>query len=189
MQTRQLGDPLDWSTDIGPVIDISAQQQLLEHIESFRARGQLIFQTAAPSIGFFVPLTLIRLTQLDELSREAFGPILHIIRYADNNLDAVVDEINQTGFGLTCGLHSRNLQRAQTLARRLRVGNCYINRDMIGAVVGVQPFGGNGKSGTGPKAGGPHYLQRFVIEQTITINTAAIGGDAQLLSASPPRFQ
>jgi len=182
MQTRHLGDPLDWSTDIGPVIDVTAQQLLLEHIELFRTRGQLLFQTQAPKLGLFIPLTLIRLTRLNELTREAFGPILHIIRYSDNDVDTVVDEINQSGFGLTCGLHSRNLQRAQTLARRLRVGNCYINRDMIGAVVGVQPFGGNGKSGTGPKAGGPHYLHRFVMEQTITINTSAIGGDAHLLA-------
>jgi RHH-type proline utilization regulon transcriptional repressor/proline dehydrogenase/delta 1-pyrroline-5-carboxylate dehydrogenase len=114
-----------------------------------------------------------------------FGPILHVIRYSADALDRVVDAINATGFGLTLGIHSRIDSAARDLAQRLRVGNVYVNRNMIGAVVGVQPFGGRGLSGTGPKAGGPHYLHRFTTEQTLTINTAAVGGNATLLSLSP----
>ncbi len=185
LQTIRLGDPLDWSTDIGPIIDRDAQQQLQLHVEKFRAQGRVLFQGDAPKTGSFFAPTLIRLHALGELTEEAFGPILHIVHYDENAIETVIDDINAAGFGLTCGIHSRNLQRARDLALRLRVGNCYINRDLIGAVVGVQPFGGCGKSGTGPKAGGPNYLHRFLTEQTITINTAALGGDLQLLSRAP----
>jgi RHH-type transcriptional regulator, proline utilization regulon repressor / proline dehydrogenase / delta 1-pyrroline-5-carboxylate dehydrogenase len=111
-----------------------------------------------------------------------FGPILHVIRYSASAMDKVVEAINATGYGLTLGIHTRIDSVAQDLARRLRVGNVYVNRNMIGAVVGVQPFGGRGLSGTGPKAGGPYYLHRFATEQTVTINTAAVGGNTTLLS-------
>ena len=188
LQTLRIGDPTDWSTDIGPVIDAASKQAIFDHIEQFRAQGRVLFQCHAESAtGHFVAPTLIRLSNLDELKHEAFGPILHVIRYDTDATDSVIDAINRAGFGLTCGIHSRNLQRAQAFAQRLRIGNCYINRDMIGAAVGTQPFGGCGKSGTGPKAGGPHYLLRFVTEQTITINTAAIGGDPRLLSGALPQ--
>ena len=116
------------------------------------------------------------------LPREVFGPVLHIIRYASNRLDKVIDDINQSGYGLTLGIHSRIETRAEDIRRRVRVGNVYVNRNMIGAVVGVQPFGGMGLSGTGPKAGGPQYILRFANEQTYTVNTAAVGGNANLLS-------
>ena len=111
-----------------------------------------------------------------------FGPILHVIRYRSDELDKVIDAINHSGYGLTLGIHSRIDTTIQYIQGRARVGNCYVNRDMIGAVVGVQPFGGEGLSGTGPKAGGPDYLRRFAVERTLTINTAAVGGNTSLLS-------
>ena len=119
---------------------------------------------------------------LSELTREVFGPIVHVIRYRADELDKVIDAINATGYGLTLGIHTRVDASARYIASRVRSGNVYVNRNMIGAVVGVQPFGGRGLSGTGPKAGGPYYLHRFATEQTITINTAAIGGNASLLT-------
>jgi RHH-type proline utilization regulon transcriptional repressor/proline dehydrogenase/delta 1-pyrroline-5-carboxylate dehydrogenase len=124
----------------------------------------------------------VEIATLDLLTREVFGPVLHVVRFRADALDAVIDSINRTGYGLTLGIHSRIEGQAQYIASRCRVGNVYINRNMIGAVVGVQPFGGQGLSGTGPKGGGPYYLQRFSTEQTISINTAAIGGNASLLS-------
>ena len=119
---------------------------------------------------------------LDVLEKEVFGPILHVITYAANRLDQVADAVNATGYGLTFGIHSRLEGFAERIAARARVGNVYVNRNMIGAQVGVQPFGGMGLSGTGPKAGGPHYVERFGVEQTVTTNTAAVGGNATLLS-------
>ncbi len=134
--------------------------------------------------GFFVAPVVLKLEQLDELEHEQFGPILHVLRYQAAEIDQVIASINRTGYGLTCGIQSRNEQFAAYLDSKLRVGNLYINRNLIGAVVGVQPFGGMGLSGTGPKAGGPHYLLRFATERTRTINTAAIGGNASLLAQS-----
>jgi len=119
--------------------------------------------------------------RLDLLEREVFGPILHVVRYAGSRLDAVIDAINRSGYGLTLGIHSRIDATVRHIQRRARVGNTYVNRNQIGAVVGVQPFGGEGLSGTGPKAGGPHYLYRFAVERTFTVNTAAVGGNAALL--------
>jgi RHH-type proline utilization regulon transcriptional repressor/proline dehydrogenase/delta 1-pyrroline-5-carboxylate dehydrogenase len=182
LQQLTLGDPLSWSTDIGPIIDNQARAQLLEYIAQQQNRGRVLMQLTAPVDGLFVAPTVIRLQHIKELPYEPFGPILHIIRYAEQTLGTVIDAINACGYGLTCGIHSRNEALALQLAERLRVGNIYINRDMIGAVVGAQPFGGMGKSGTGPKAGGPHYLQRFTAEKTISINTSALGGDYRLLS-------
>ena len=126
--------------------------------------------------------TLIELDGIDQLEREVFGPILHVVRYRAESLDAVIDAVNATGYGLTLGIHSRIDETVRHIASRVRVGNVYVNRNMIGASVGVQPFGGEGLSGTGPKAGGPHYLLRFAVERTLTINTAAAGGNATLLA-------
>jgi RHH-type proline utilization regulon transcriptional repressor/proline dehydrogenase/delta 1-pyrroline-5-carboxylate dehydrogenase len=130
---------------------------------------------------FFAPLA-VEIDSLERLQREVFGPVVHVLSYRAKDLDAVVAAVNRLGFGLTLGIHTRIDGLAQRVARALRVGNVYINRNMIGAVVGVQPFGGMGLSGTGPKAGGPHYLHRMATEQTITTNTSAIGGNAGLLS-------
>jgi RHH-type proline utilization regulon transcriptional repressor/proline dehydrogenase/delta 1-pyrroline-5-carboxylate dehydrogenase len=180
MQQLRLGDPIEWQTDVGPVIDPDAKASLVRYLTEHSS--QLLFQLDARATGNFVPPTLLRVMRIDEVNREAFGPILHILRYRESETHGLIDQINAMGFGLTCGIHSRNHVKAVNLAMRLRVGNIYINRDIIGANVGAQPFGGMGKSGTGPKAGGPHYLFQFTSEKTITTNTAALGGDHKLLS-------
>jgi RHH-type proline utilization regulon transcriptional repressor/proline dehydrogenase/delta 1-pyrroline-5-carboxylate dehydrogenase len=131
--------------------------------------------------SFFAPRAYA-LKSLDQLHKEVFGPVLHVIRWKADQLDAVIDAINATGYGLTLGIHSRIDETVDKIATRIKVGNCYVNRNQIGAVVGVQPFGGQNLSGTGPKAGGPHYLPRFTTEKTVTVNTTAAGGNASLLT-------
>ncbi len=177
-------DPFSRATDLGPVIDADARNALLKHIETLKAADRLIAETPLPEglDGHFVAPVAFRLESIKQLDREHFGPVLHVITWRNDSLDKVIDEINATGFGLTLGIHSRNEDTALHIDRRVRIGNVYINRNQIGAVVGVQPFGGMGLSGTGPKAGGPHYLLRFVTERTRTINTTAVGGNASLLS-------
>lgn len=186
MQELQLGDPRQLATDVGPVIDAGAREKLQDHIECYRQRGLVLAETPRPETwlaqGQFVAPVAIRLTSMDELESEHFGPVLHVIRYRSQDVDNVIDSINRCGFGLTFGIQSRNEGLARHLESRIRAGNVYVNRNMIGAVVGVQPFGGMGLSGTGPKAGGPHYLLRFITEKIRTINTAAIGGNASLLA-------
>ncbi|MFN3579454.1 MAG: bifunctional proline dehydrogenase/L-glutamate gamma-semialdehyde dehydrogenase PutA [Pseudomonas sp.] len=184
MAELHVGNPFSRATDVGPVIDAEARTQLLKHIESLKVADRLIAETPLPTDlnGHFVAPAAFRLDSIKQLDREHFGPILHVITWRNDGLDKVIDEINETGFGLTLGIHSRNEETAQHIDRRVRIGNVYINRNQIGAVVGVQPFGGMGLSGTGPKAGGPHYLLRFVTERTRTINTTAVGGNASLLS-------
>jgi RHH-type proline utilization regulon transcriptional repressor/proline dehydrogenase/delta 1-pyrroline-5-carboxylate dehydrogenase len=179
-----LGDPARLATDVGPVIDDDALSMLQRHAVEVVKGARWSHRTPAPAIGagrFFAPLA-VEIGSLADLKREVFGPIVHLVRYRARDLDAVIGAINAMGYGLTLGIHTRIDGLAQKVARELRVGNVYINRNMIGAVVGVQPFGGMGLSGTGPKAGGPHYLHRMATEQTITTNTAAIGGNAGLLS-------
>jgi RHH-type proline utilization regulon transcriptional repressor/proline dehydrogenase/delta 1-pyrroline-5-carboxylate dehydrogenase len=183
MAELAIGSPAQLRTDVGPVIDPDAQQGLLAYIE--RHRAQIRYRCELPSgheVGLFVPPTLIELERVGDLEGEVFGPVLHAVRYRADAIDALVDEVNALGYGLTLGVHSRIDSFATRIAERARVGNVYVNRNMIGAVVGVQPFGGMGLSGTGPKAGGPHYLARFATEQTVTVNTAAVGGNATLLS-------
>ena len=179
-----IGDPARLDTDVGPVIDADALSMLERHAAEVvkGARWSHRAPAKGPEGGrFFAPLA-VELGSLADLKREVFGPIVHLVRYRARDLDAVISAINAMGYGLTLGIHTRIDGLAQKVARELRVGNVYINRNMIGAVVGVQPFGGMGLSGTGPKAGGPHYLHRMATEQTITTNTAAIGGNAGLLS-------
>jgi RHH-type proline utilization regulon transcriptional repressor/proline dehydrogenase/delta 1-pyrroline-5-carboxylate dehydrogenase len=178
-----IGSPRLLATDVGPVIDPDAQKALLAYIE--RHRAQIRYQcelSSAHGSGLFVPPTLIELERVADLEGEVFGPVLHVVRYRADAIDALIDEVNRLGYGLTLGVHSRIDSFAARIADRARVGNVYVNRNMIGAVVGVQPFGGMGLSGTGPKAGGPHYLPRFATEQTVTVNTAAVGGNTTLLS-------
>ncbi|MEP2619090.1 MAG: bifunctional proline dehydrogenase/L-glutamate gamma-semialdehyde dehydrogenase PutA [Marinomonas sp.] len=168
MQEQSVGLPYLHSTDVGPVIDKKAQNMLLDHIEHMKAAGKLIAQAALPEFadkGTYVAPTAFEIDSIDQLTDEKFGPILHVVRYKARDLNKIIDTINNSGFGLTLGVHSRNETTCANIASRARVGNLYINRDQVGAVVGVQPFGGQGLSGTGPKAGGPHYLQRFAIEQ------------------------
>jgi len=162
-----IGDPADLATDVGPVIDEAARAGLEAHIAAMRGAGHRVSQCSLPAscaAGSFVPPTLIEIGSLDELEREVFGPVVHVLRFAGGiaGLDSLVDAINATGYGLTFGMHSRIDESIARVVGRLRVGNRYINRNMIGAVVGVQPFGGEGKSGTGPKAGGPFYLPRLL---------------------------
>ncbi|KJF95911.1 pyrroline-5-carboxylate dehydrogenase [Photobacterium angustum] len=173
MAELKVGDPQLHATDVGPVIDLAAKQKLLTHIESLKNQARLICQTPLPescASGDFVPPTAIEIQHIDLLEQEHFGPILHIVRFKASEIDQVVNQINQTGFGLTMGIHSRNERTYSEIASRAKVGNCYINRDQVGAVVGVQPFGGRGLSGTGPKAGGPHYLYRFMQSTIAPIN-------------------
>lgn len=185
LQRIQLGDPQHYATDCGPVIDHKAQSNLDNHIERWRVAGRVLAEAELPlncAQGHFIAPVVIEISSLADLGREQFGPVLHILRYKANELDNVIQAINNTGYGLTLGIHSRNEATAAYIESRVRVGNCYINRNQIGAVVGVQPFGGRGLSGTGPKAGGPNYLKRFVTERVRTINTTAVGGNATLLS-------
>jgi RHH-type transcriptional regulator, proline utilization regulon repressor / proline dehydrogenase / delta 1-pyrroline-5-carboxylate dehydrogenase len=172
-------------TDVGPVIDDEALGILESYAAQVTVGASWQHRARLPEVvgtsRYFAPLA-VEVDSLAAVEREVFGPVLHIVRYRATNLDTVVEQINRMGYGLTLGIHTRIDSAAQAIADRVQVGNVYVNRNMIGAVVGVQPFGGCGLSGTGPKAGGPHYLQRFVTEQTVTINTAALGGNASLLS-------
>ncbi|MGY2808581.1 bifunctional proline dehydrogenase/L-glutamate gamma-semialdehyde dehydrogenase PutA [Bradyrhizobium sp. USDA 4506] len=177
----KIGDPSEPSTHIGPVIDADAKQRLDAHIAQMKQEARVHLAGEAPS-GNFVAPHIFELSAAGQLKEEVFGPILHVVRYRADKLGEVLSAIEATGFGLTLGIHSRIDDTIEHVIDRLQVGNIYVNRNMIGAVVGVQPFGGSGLSGTGPKAGGPHYLARFATEQTITINTAAAGGNAALMA-------
>ncbi len=185
MDELVVGDPALLSTDVGPVIDEDAKAILVAHAERMSREATLIKEVALPAStghgSFFAPRAY-ELKSLSQLDREVFGPVLHVIRFGADELDNVLAAINATGYGLTLGIHSRIDSTVQHIARSVHVGNCYVNRNQIGAVVGVQPFGGEGLSGTGPKAGGPHYLLKFASERTLTINTTAAGGNASLLT-------
>jgi RHH-type transcriptional regulator, proline utilization regulon repressor / proline dehydrogenase / delta 1-pyrroline-5-carboxylate dehydrogenase len=176
-----LGDPRNVATHIGPVIDAEAKTRLDAHIAQMKVTARVHYAGSAPQAGSFVAPHVFELQSVEALGKEVFGPILHVVRYRAEDLGDVLRAIGASGYGLTFGLHSRIGHLAGKVCE-LPVGNIYINRNMIGAVVGVQPFGGCGLSGTGPKAGGPHYLARFATEQTVTINTAAAGGNAALAS-------
>jgi RHH-type proline utilization regulon transcriptional repressor/proline dehydrogenase/delta 1-pyrroline-5-carboxylate dehydrogenase len=185
MKCLVVGDPALLATDVGPVISGAAAARLAAHAARMRGEAELLY--ACPldekhEMGYFFAPQLFRLRALDQLRTEEFGPILHVARYRAGELQEVIAAIGRTGFGLTLGVHSRLESVADHVFRSVSVGNTYVNRNMIGAVVGVQPFGGQGLSGTGPKAGGPHYLLRFANERTLTINTVAVGGNVELLS-------
>lgn len=177
-----VGDPRDPATQVGPVIDAEAKQRLDAHITQMKSTARVHFAGDAPSSGNFVAPHIFELESADQLTEEVFGPILHVVRYKAADFEHVLQSIASSGYGLTLGVHSRIDDAVETVVERLAVGNVYVNRNMIGAVVGVQPFGGHGLSGTGPKAGGPHYLPRLATEQTVTINTAAAGGNVGLMT-------
>ncbi len=186
MDELEVGDPALLATDVGPIIDREALGMLETYAARLTARARWHHRARleaghAGAGRFFAPLAA-EIASLDALEREVFGPIVHVVRFRARDLDGLVDALNAKGYGLTLGIHTRIDAVARRIAARARVGNVYVNRNMIGAVVGVQPFGGCGLSGTGPKAGGPHYLPRFATEQTVTINTAALGGNASLLA-------
>ncbi len=161
MNELSVGNPWHLSTDLGPVIDAAAHKTIADHIAQAKDEGRVIHQIKAPQDGHFIPPTAIRVGSIAEMTREIFGPVLHVATFKGDELDRVIDAINATGYGLTFGLHTRIDDRVQTILERIDAGNIYVNRDQIGAVVGSQPFGGEGLSGTGPKAGGTHYLPRF----------------------------
>jgi RHH-type proline utilization regulon transcriptional repressor/proline dehydrogenase/delta 1-pyrroline-5-carboxylate dehydrogenase len=185
MDELVIGNPAFLSTDVGPVIDAAARDMLERHaraiVQGSAWHHRCALDSATESGTFVAPLA-VQIGSLGVLEREVFGPILHVLPYRSRDLESLVDAINGTGYGLTFGIHSRIDSTVRRVCSRVSAGNVYVNRNMIGAVVGTQPFGGCGLSGTGPKAGGPHYLHRFAHERTLTINTSAVGGNASLLA-------
>ncbi len=186
MRELAVGDPADLATDVGPVIDEEAHKALTAYADTPPNGATRLASTPVPDEhakrGLFVAPTLLALERRPDLKEEVFGPILHVARFAARDLDQAVADVNATGYGLTLGVHSRAANRVARIAKAARVGNVYVNRNQIGAVVGSQPFGGMGLSGTGPKAGGAHYLHRFAAETTLTTDTTAAGGNASLMA-------
>jgi RHH-type proline utilization regulon transcriptional repressor/proline dehydrogenase/delta 1-pyrroline-5-carboxylate dehydrogenase len=184
MAELRVDDPALLATDVGPVIDAEAFANITRHLQRLRGEARLLGETKVSSpVPHLVAPVAFEIDHIADLHEEIFGPVLHVVRWG-GDVNAVVAQINALGYGLTLGVQTRIDSRAQRIADTARIGNVYVNRNMIGAVVGVQPFGGEGLSGTGPKAGGPHYLYRFCAEQTVTINTAAAGGNAELLAGA-----
>ncbi len=187
MDALTIGDPRDLATDVGPVIDAAARQALRRHLDWLDLHATKIMRAEVPDAldahGFFVPPALYEIASLDQLTQENFGPVLHVVRWQAGELDKVIAQINSSGYGLTLGLQSRIDTVRDYVERHARVGNIYVNRNQIGAVVESQPFGGEGLSGTGPKAGGPHYVPRFATERVTCIDTTAAGGNASLMAA------
>lgn len=187
MAEMRVGDPACLSTDVGPVINQAAQAELEAHAAKMAVVGKTIYRVAlnpSTSSGSFVAPQAFEIPNFDVLEKEVFGPILHVMRYPRRDMLDVIDRVNAYGYGLTFGIHSRIDSTVQAISKKIHAGNIYVNRNMIGAVVGLQPFGGGWLSGTGPKAGGPHYLLRLCQECTITVNTTAAGGNATLMAAS-----
>jgi RHH-type proline utilization regulon transcriptional repressor/proline dehydrogenase/delta 1-pyrroline-5-carboxylate dehydrogenase len=182
------GDTADLATDVGPVIDAEAYDNIQKHIQRLRLEAKVLLapvesnQSASKNVANLIAPHAFEVNSIADVKAEIFGPVLQVVRWNGDPAD-IIAQVNALGYGLTCGIQTRIDSRAQALAHAAHVGNIYINRNMIGAVVGVQPFGGEGLSGTGPKAGGPHYLYRFCAEQTITVNTTAAGGNAALLAS------
>jgi RHH-type proline utilization regulon transcriptional repressor/proline dehydrogenase/delta 1-pyrroline-5-carboxylate dehydrogenase len=187
MQALNVGDPSDIATDVGPVIDKDAKKALDQHLKWLDANAKRICVLDLPpqaKHGCFVAPAMYEIGSLKELNRENFGPILHVVRFDGEDLAGVVEQINATGYGLTLGLHSRIEGVADYVAEHARVGNLYVNRNQIGAVVGAQPFGGEGLSGTGPKAGGPNTLLAYATERVRSTDVTSTGGNLELLTAA-----
>ena len=185
MAELRIGDPAFIETDVGPVIDESARRAIEDHVARMTGEACILYRRELDErtqYGSFVAPALVEIDRMSVLEREVFGPVLHVLRFRRGRLDALIDEIEATGYGLTLGIHTRIDSLARRIAGRARVGNVYVNRNMIGAVVGSQPFGGEGLSGTGPKAGGPRYLHRFAVERVVSTDTTAAGGNAALLA-------
>jgi RHH-type proline utilization regulon transcriptional repressor/proline dehydrogenase/delta 1-pyrroline-5-carboxylate dehydrogenase len=185
MDELTIGDPSDFKTDLGPVITPVAAEGLAQHVARMRKEARIVHACrlgeAHVNGSFFAP-HLIELKSAAQLTREEFGPILHVVRYRSADIGEVLHSIRASNYGLTLGVQTRLESFWREVFEQTAIGNTYVNRNMIGAVVGVQPFGGTGLSGTGPKAGGPHYLARFANERTLTVNTTATGGNAALLN-------
>ena len=185
MQTLVVGDPADPRTDIGPVIDAEAKTALEAHVQRLAKEAKVLGRLPVPEGGHFFAPTLAEIPSPAYLQKEVFGPILHLVRYDPNDLAPAAEPLRKAGYGLTLGVHSRIEAFAEEVQRAVPSGNAYVNRSMIGAVVGVQPFGGEGLSGTGPKAGGPNALLRYAVERALSVNIAAQGGDPALLNLNP----
>jgi len=184
-RTLRLGDPADFSTDVGPLIDMAAHEGVQRQLQALRQRATKAWLVHSDVPAPWLAPQVLEVARVSEVREEIFGPVLQVLRWRSDPAE-LVQAINALGYGLTLGIHSRIDGRAESLARLARVGNVYVNRNMVGAVVGMQPFGGEGLSGTGPKAGGPLYLSRFCAEQAVSVNTAAAGGNVELLVARPP---
>jgi RHH-type proline utilization regulon transcriptional repressor/proline dehydrogenase/delta 1-pyrroline-5-carboxylate dehydrogenase len=184
MDALVLGDPAQGSTDVGPVIDEEARAALAAHLQRLEREAKVLHRLAAPGLGTFFGPVLAEIPSASFLDREVFGPILHVVRYEPKDLARAAGELANAGYGLTLGVHSRIDAFADEVRRLVPAGNVYVNRSIIGAVVGVQPFGGEGLSGTGPKAGGPNALSRYAVERAVSVNIAAQGGDPALLNLS-----
>jgi RHH-type proline utilization regulon transcriptional repressor/proline dehydrogenase/delta 1-pyrroline-5-carboxylate dehydrogenase len=178
----RLGDPREPSTHVGPVIDREAKDRLERWIADMHGQLRFRWDDALPPVGTYVPPAVIEIDRARDLKEEVFGPILHVVRWRAGELDALLDDLAASGYALTLGIHTRIDATVACVVARLQSGNVYVNRSTVGAVVGTQPFGGSGRSGTGPKGGGPNYLRRLSAEQVVTINTAAAGGNAGLLA-------
>jgi RHH-type proline utilization regulon transcriptional repressor/proline dehydrogenase/delta 1-pyrroline-5-carboxylate dehydrogenase len=185
MDTLTIGDPADPSTDVGPVIDEEAKAALEAHVARLEKEAKILKRLDAGPLkdkGVFFGPVMAEIPSPDFLEREVFGPVLHVYRYDPADLENVARTLAAKGYGLTLGVHSRIEAFAEEVKRLVPAGNVYVNRSIIGAVVGVQPFGGEGLSGTGPKAGGPHALLRYAVERAVSVNIAAQGGDPALLN-------
>ena len=182
MQELKIGNPENLDTDIGPIINLTSKRKLNEYIEDNIRKGFNVYQSQPITMERFVSPTIIEINKLHDLSEEQFGPILHIIKFKSSEVSDLISDINNSGYGLTMGIHSRIESRADLFSQECNVGNVYINRDMVGAVVGSQPFGGRGLSGNGCKAGGPNYLKQFLNEKVVSKNSVAFGGNAELLN-------
>jgi RHH-type proline utilization regulon transcriptional repressor/proline dehydrogenase/delta 1-pyrroline-5-carboxylate dehydrogenase len=182
MDELEIGDPNKASTDIGPIINQTSLDKLNLHINKLKKTHQFIEAQFNSKDGYFLNPIAFKIDDISEIDEENFGPILHFVTYKHHELDEVIEKVNSVGYGLTMGLHSRITDKAEKIFSKANIGNFYVNRDIVGAVVGVQPFGGQGLSGTGPKAGGPNYLRSFVTEKTFTDNVMATGGNIDLLN-------
>ena len=180
IDTLDIGNPELLSTDVGPVIDSMSKKKIMKHINSY---SKVYLSRNKIENNNFVPVTLIEISSLEEIKEEIFGPVVHILSYKTKETQKLCEEINKLGYGLTLGIHSRIDNTIKMIVDNVNIGNIYINRNMVGAVVGVQPFGGHGKSGTGPKAGGPEYLKRLCNEYSVSNNITAMGGNAKLLAS------
>ncbi|WP_165855753.1 bifunctional proline dehydrogenase/L-glutamate gamma-semialdehyde dehydrogenase PutA [Marinobacter sp. JSM 1782161] len=175
MEELGIGNPWDLSTDVGPVIDQTAKDRIVSHCEKYEKRGKVLKKLSVPEKGLFVSPTVIQVSGIEELEEEIFGPVLHVATFEAADIDKVIDAVNDKGYGLTFGIHSRVDRRVERISSRIKVGNTYVNRNQIGAIVGSQPFGGEGLSGTGPKAGGPHYVRRFMKGESIEVPAQSAG--------------
>jgi RHH-type proline utilization regulon transcriptional repressor/proline dehydrogenase/delta 1-pyrroline-5-carboxylate dehydrogenase len=182
MRELKIGNPENLDTDIGPIINNSSKEKLENYINEKKQAGLSVYQSEEMDMVNFISPTIIEIDSINNLTEEQFGPILHVLRFKSSEIKNLISDINNSGFGLTMGIHTRIESRADQFSKECAMGNIYINRDMVGAVVGSQPFGGRGLSGSGFKAGGPNYLMQFLDEKVVSKNSVAFGGNAELLN-------